>query len=93
MGRTIKWSAAFKRDLKRERKTDRQVDSLLRPVLVALTLGNPLAKKYKDHALTGTWKPCRECHIKPDLLLVYDCPDNETVLLVRLGSHAELGFA
>ena len=92
MGREIKWSAAFKRDLKRERKTERQGDSLLRPVLMELTLGNPLAKKYRDHALTGGWKPCRECRINPDLPLVYDCPEDETLLLVRLGSHAELGL-
>ena len=66
---------------------------LLEPVVDALSLGDPLAEKHRDHALTGAWKPCRECHVKPDLLLVYDCPDDETLLLVRLGSHAELGLA
>ncbi|EMH19515.1 type II toxin-antitoxin system YafQ family toxin, partial [Helicobacter pylori] len=49
----------------------------------------PLDEKFKDHALSGTYKGCRECHIKPDVLLVYRVKNN-VLTLVRLGSHSEL---
>ncbi len=49
----------------------------------------PLDEKFKDHALVGEYKGCRECHIKPDVLLVYRVKDN-ILTLVRLGSHSEL---
>ncbi|MGN8541629.1 type II toxin-antitoxin system YafQ family toxin [Helicobacter pylori] len=49
----------------------------------------PLDEKFKDHALVGEHKGCRECHIKPDVLLVYRVKDN-VLTLVRLGSHSEL---
>ena len=51
-----------------------------------------LAEKYRDHALTGDWKDHRDCHIKPDLVLIYQKPDEGTMRLVRLGSHSELGL-
>ncbi|WRC45407.1 type II toxin-antitoxin system YafQ family toxin [Helicobacter pylori] len=49
----------------------------------------PLDKRFKDHALVGTYKGCRECHIKPDVLLMYRVKGN-VLTLVRLGSHSEL---
>lgn len=45
--------------------------------------------KHRDHALTGNWVGFRECHIKPDLLLIYE-KSGRSIQLVRLGSHAEL---
>lgn len=51
--------------------------------------GTPLPESFRDHALGGNWSGFRECHIRPDLLLIYE-PDNQIVQLVRLGSHAEL---
>ena len=83
-------TSSFKKDYKRELKTDSNIDSFLVPVFTDLMSGAKLDAKYRDHALTGNWKPYRECHIKPDLLLVYDLPDDETLILVRLGSHSEL---
>ena len=83
-------TASFKRDYKRELKADGKLDALLVPVFSALLSGAKLDAKYRDHALTGNWKPYRECHVKPDLLLVYDLPDDEHVVLIRLGSHSEL---
>jgi len=52
----------------------------------------PLAEKHRDHALTGDWKDHRDCHIRPDLVLIYRKPDAKTLQLVRLGSHSELGL-
>jgi mRNA interferase YafQ len=60
--------------------------------MTALANDKPLAEKYRDHALTGEWKDYRDCHIKPDLVLIYRKPDEEVLQLVRLGSHSELGL-
>ena len=45
---------------------------------------------YQDHPLSGNWNDHRDCHLKPDLVLIYRKPDKETLQLVRLGSHSEL---
>jgi photosystem II stability/assembly factor-like uncharacterized protein/mRNA-degrading endonuclease YafQ of YafQ-DinJ toxin-antitoxin module len=50
----------------------------------------PLSEKHRDHALSGEWRDYRECHLKPDLLLIYRKPDSQVLQLVRLGSHSEL---
>jgi len=47
---------------------------------------------HRDHAMTGNWQDHRDLHIKPDLVLIYQKPDADTLRLVRLGSHAELGI-
>jgi len=90
--RSILESRAFKSDLKREAKGQhgKTLALLLRKVLVALSMDAPLEPKYKDHALTGNWRGCRDCHIKPDLVLIYRKPDAGTLELLRLGSHSEL---
>ena len=49
----------------------------------------PVAARYRDHALTGNWVGCRECHLKPDLLLIYKL-EEDTVQLMRMGSHSNL---
>ena len=51
-----------------------------------------LPERYQDHPLAGRWIGHRECHNHPDLLLIYRKPDAETLELVRLGSHSELGL-
>jgi mRNA interferase YafQ len=51
----------------------------------------PLPARYRDHALIG-FDGVRDCHLKPDLILLYDKPDEDTLRLVRLGSHSELGL-
>jgi mRNA interferase YafQ len=61
-------------------------------VLVALANDNELAEKHRDHALTNNWNDHRDCHIKPDLILIYRKPDINMLQLVRLGSHSELGI-
>jgi mRNA interferase YafQ len=90
--REIAWTAAFRRDFRREKKTDRLLERILAPVLSALADDVPLAAKYRNHALSGDWLPNRDCPIKPDLILIYQKPDEETLLLMRFGSHAELGI-
>lgn len=50
----------------------------------------PLKEKHRDHSLGGDWKSHRECHLKPNLLLIYKKPDDNTLRFVRMGSHSEL---
>ncbi len=92
--RGIDRTGQFKRDFKREEKGRYRetLDGDLLPVLVALATDQPLEPSYRDHALTGVWKDHRDCHIKPDLILIYQKPDNESLRLVRPGSHSELGL-
>jgi len=66
------------------------LDDALKPVLLALVTDQPLDARYRDHDLSGDWAGYRECHIKPDLLLIYRKSDSDTLRLARLGSHSEL---
>lgn len=90
--RTIDRSTAFKRDYKREAKGRHRatLDRLIKSVLLALVTDQPLDAHYRDHDLSCDWAGYRECHIKPDLLLIYRKSDSDTLRLARLGSHSEL---
>ena len=92
--RTIEQTGQFKRDYKREAKgAHRQtLASDFTAVITALANDQPLAERRHDHALTGEWKDHRDCHVKPDLVLIYRKPDDAVLQLVRLGSHSELGI-
>lgn len=92
--RAIERTGQFKRDYKRLAKGRHRVtlDGDLVPVLAALANDQPLEPRHRDHALTGAWKDYRDCHVKPDLVLIYQKPDAGTLRLVRLGSHSELGL-
>ena len=60
------------------------------PVLKALVVDQALEPRYRDHDLSGDWVGYRECHIKPDLLLIYRKSGEDLLILTRLGSHSEL---
>jgi mRNA interferase YafQ len=86
--REINRTSNFKRDTKRIFRGAYDVSELL-DVISELQKGNTLAPKFQDHALTGKMKGFRECHIRPDWLLMYRFEKNK-IILVRTGSHAEL---
>jgi mRNA interferase YafQ len=91
--RTIERSTTFKRDYKRIKITPRyrkDLDLLLSDILKLLLADKALPEKNLDHSLSGNWHGYRECHIKPNLLLIYSKPDSSTLRLIRLGSHSEL---
>jgi len=92
--RTIEYFGQFKRDYKREKKGQHRatLDMDLIAVLSALMADLPLEPRHCDHPLTGDWKDHRDCHIKPDLVLIYRKPNAQLLQLVRLGSHSELGL-
>ena len=76
-------------DIHLKKKT---LDHGLHGVFKLLADDKKLPEKYYDHPLVGEWKDHRDCHIKPDLVLIYRKPDEATLHLVRLGSHSQLGI-
>jgi mRNA interferase YafQ len=92
--RTIERTNQFKRDYKREAKGRYRavLEGDFTNVLASLVADEPLAERYRDHSLTGDWEDHRDCHIKPDLVLIYRKPDEDRLQLIRLGSHSELGL-
>ncbi|MBS5883128.1 MAG: type II toxin-antitoxin system YafQ family toxin [Lachnoanaerobaculum sp.] len=86
----IRPSTKFQKDLKKVQKRGYDI-SLLTTVLNILANGESLPQKYKDHNLSGNYKGCRECHITPDWLLIYEILDDELILyLTRTGTHSDL---
>lgn len=87
---TIKYQIAFKKDYKRIKK--RGYDTrLLEETIRLLAEGKGLPVEYRDHALSGDYSGCRECHIAPDWLLVYEIIEKELLLyLTRTGTHSDI---
>ena len=80
----------FKKDLKLAIKRGYNI-SLLNDIVEKLAKGQKLPDKNKDHNLIGNYLGCRECHITPDWLLIYELCDNELILyLTRTGTHSDL---
>ena len=77
--RTVRYTSRFGRDYKRE-------------TFNVLAKDEMLPQRYFDHPLGGEWNDHRDCHIRPDLILIYRKPDAAGLELVRLGSHSELGL-
>ena len=86
----VKITGAFKKSYKLMIKRGLDI-SVLDEVIDTLRLGKQLDEKYHDHMLTGKYIGFRECHIKPDWLLVYLIEDDIlTLTLVDTGSHADI---
>lgn len=92
--RTIRYTNRFKRDYKRERagRHGKTLDADLAQTVDLLKADTLLPRRHFDHPLSGEWSDHRDCHIKPDLVLIYRKPDAQHLDLVRLGSHSELGL-
>ena len=87
---TIRYETTFKKDFKRVVKRGYDV-RLLENVIEILANEQTLPAKYKDHSLSGDYKDCRECHITPDWLLIYQINNDELILyLTRTGLHSDL---
>lgn len=86
----LKFTTAYKKSYKLMQK--RGLDTkLLNEVVDTLRQGKALEEKYRDHALSGKFQGFRECHIKPDWLLVYLIEnDILTLTLVNTGTHADI---
>lgn len=92
--REIEPTGQFRRDLKRQLKGQYRltIADELDELIALLATDSPMPVRHRDHALTGDWKDHRDCHVRPDLVLIYRKPDPVTLQLVRLGSHADLGW-
>lgn len=90
--RRIEQTNAFRSDFKREKRGQyrSELDAILVFAVSLLADDKPLPERNRDHGLGGNWRDHRECHLKPDLLLIYRKPDPDLLQLVRLGSHSEL---
>ena len=86
----IRFTSRFKKDVNLARRQGKDLDKLFEVVAV-LAEGNALDAKYRDHSLTGYYGGCRECHIEPDWLLIYEIDDDVLILVLnRVGSHSDL---
>ena len=92
--RTIEQIGQFRRDYRREAKGKHRatLDADFLAILSLLANDEALEVRHRDHALTGNWSDHQDCHVKPDLVLIYRKPDLNSLQLVRLGSHSELGL-
>ncbi len=89
----VEFTNRFKRDFRRESKGRHKdfLEAELTLVISRLCAAEPLEPRHFDHALTGNWRDFRDCHLRPDLILIYRIIE-DSVQLVRLGSHSTLGL-
>jgi mRNA interferase YafQ len=89
--RGIERTTAFK-PTARPKATSRyhDLDERMVALLELLINDRPLPSRNRDHALSGNWSGYRDCHLWPDLLLIYAKPSPVVLRLVRLGSHSDL---
>ena len=86
----VRPTTKFQKDLKRIKRRGYDI-SLITDVIKKLANGETLPEKNKDHGLSGNYMGCRECHITPDWLLIYEIADDELILyLTRTGTHSDL---
>jgi mRNA interferase YafQ len=82
------YARQFEKDVKRMRRRGKDLDKL-KAVLSTLIAEDTLPERYRDHALLGTYRGRRECHIEPDWLLIYAISGDE-IIFERTGRHSDL---
>lgn len=90
--REIDFTSQFKKDFRREGKSRkiRNFQELFVEIIDLLVRDEILPRRMRDHSLKGDYSGIRECHIAPDLLMLYFKSGENLLTLVRMGSHAEL---
>jgi len=92
---TIKYTVSFEKDYKREKRSghfSKKIEKDFLDIVESLCEEKSLPKRCVDHPLIGKWKDHRDCHIRPDLVLIYRKLKKDTLELVRIGSHNQLGL-
>ncbi|MFA7338213.1 MAG: type II toxin-antitoxin system YafQ family toxin [Candidatus Obscuribacterales bacterium] len=92
--RVISKTKKFRKDQKREKKGVHKdsLEQVLVELVTLLATDSHLVERYQDHPLAGEWKDHRDAHLLPDLILIYRKVGDDSLELVRLGSHSELGL-
>ena len=92
--RTIRRTRAFRRDYRREKRGQyrRTLDEDLQSILELLVNDATIPEQYQDHQMRDDRGRERNCHIRPDLVLIYSMRNTTHLDLIRLGSHSELGI-
>ena len=86
----VRFTSQFKKDYRLAQKRNLPLDELNR-IIAMLAEGIELPEDLHDHALLVNFKGCRECHIRPNWLLIYKVFENILVLeLTRTGTHSDL---
>lgn len=90
MSRNVVWTSPARKGLKRFRHNP-VIQSEISAVVDLLAADAPLPAKYCDHALHNNWEGCRDCHVRPDVVLIYrKTVDGLVLMLLRVGSHSEV---
>jgi mRNA interferase YafQ len=88
---TIVYTRRFKKSLKRVRQFTGYKPDKLVTVLDLLSKGEKLPEQFRDHALSGDVLGFRECHLSPDILLIYKIHDDILICsLADIGNHSQL---
>ena len=92
--RRIEQTTQFRKDYKRELRGRYKavIEDELVQLIDMLIADSKLPARYFDHALVGRYQTFRDCHIKPDLILIYEKPNEKILRLIRIGSHSELSL-
>ena len=85
----IEQTKTFKKCLKKYRHK-KAVLNELKEIVDLLANEKPIAEKFRDHELKGKYRGIRELHIRPDDLLLYVKRDGKKLILMAIGSHAEI---
>jgi mRNA interferase YafQ len=90
--RKVESATVFRKELKKllSHPDHGNLNELLEAVLEMLAVDKQLPVKNRDHPLAGQYKGFRDCHIKPDIVLIYSKPDKDTLWLARIGTHSEV---
>ena len=86
----IHYSKQYRKSYKRLAKSGDFDSAELEGVIDTLASGKKLPEKYKDHSLSGTLSAYRECHVKPDLVMIYTLTNSNLLVIADVGSHSEL---
>ena len=92
--RTVRRTAQFRRDFKSVKRSTHgcHLDATLLETLELLAADVALPSRYVDHPMKGQYSDCRDCHLRPDLVLVYRKRGNDILELIRIGTHARLAI-
>lgn len=85
----LRFSSQYKKDAKRFRNQPQKMAKVVE-ILQMLQNEEPIPKIYRPHMLSGNYAGCMECHVEGDFLLIWIDETENTIGVLRLGSHSEL---